>query len=114
MAKYRLKRETMIALNESGLHISSLYRRPQGGRRVSEDGDPWTVQLFYPEIVINGWPVPFYASFISWADGETADDAVMAALAKSQGLEGGYRKLGAAMDHVTEILHVARTGRSFA
>jgi hypothetical protein len=114
MAKHKLTAETRQALHESGLHISSLYRRPLNGRRVSEDGDPWTAQLFYPEIVMNGWPVPQYALFIAWADGDSADNAVKAALAKTQGLEGRYRKLGAAMVHLTEILRGARTSPSLA
>lgn len=114
MAKHILSAEIRQTLHENGLHISSLYRRPQNGRRVSEDGDPWTAQLFYPEIVMNGWPVPQYALFIAWADGDSAEDAVKAALAKTQGLEGRYRELGAAMVHLTEILHGARTRPSFA
>lgn len=113
MKKRKLTRKTLAALEESGLHISSLYQRPSEGR-VAQPGDPWTAQLFYPEVVIGGWPVSWYASFVSWADGSSADDAIMAAIQKSQGLEGAYRKLGGAMAHLTEILHVARTGRSYA
>lgn len=118
MRKPKLQPATIAAIAASGLCLDTLWQRPQDdGRKlklVAEKGDPWTAQLFYPDVINEFGPVVWYASFIAYGSGPTADEAVMDALAKSRGMQGTIRRLGAAVDHLTESLHVARTGRSYA
>lgn len=115
MSRPRLRTGTERALFEGGYHVSSLYQPqalfPDDGRKlkqVAQKGDPWLAQIFYPASAFEGGePVPWFASFIQTGQGPTADEAVLDALARTKGLEGCYRKLGAAIDQLTDVLRVA-------
>lgn len=107
MTKYRLRRQTWALLDLEGMHISSLYQLPLEDNRklklVAQPSDPWVAQLFY------GDSQSTHAEFISWAKGPTADDAVLSALKKAQGLEGRYRKLAAEIASLGKLLRYAGT-----
>lgn len=115
MTKIRLKSETRIALEQSGFYLGSCWQPPlSDGRKlrdVPEPGDPWVAQLWYPEEPSK--PCRWFARFIQWGEGDTADEAVRNALDKAQGLEGRYRHLEAVIGELVETLHVTRTGASY-
>ena len=103
-----LRRETQAQIADRGFHVGSLWQIPatdgRSLKRVAEKGDPWTCQLFFPDVFSEGKPVPWYASFIAWGRGATPDDAVIDALRKANGAEGATLKLEAAIGHLVEVL----------
>lgn len=106
MGRHKLTIETRRVLHENNFFVSSLWQPPSmfpdDGRRlknVAQPGDPWIAQIFYPEHVDeSGRTYSFWAMFIQWGRGDTAEEAVQDALRKALGLEGRLRKLAAAMN----------------
>lgn len=123
MAKPRLALETQRLLNEKNFYCSSLHqpegRIPNDGRRlkrVAQKGDPWVAQLFYPDdaFMWGDQPIPWYATFIQWGEGDTADEAVLDALRKATGVEGTSRQLAGAMDRLMGAMNDHRNSLSLA
>jgi hypothetical protein len=111
MAKYKLTRETWAALDRAGLHISSIWQQPQNdGRKlknVAEPSDPWTVLLCLPEVYVKGKPLTWFTALQVWGEGATADEAVVDAMSKTDGLEVRYKKLGVELDRLGQAMREA-------
>lgn len=96
-------RATLAArgLYASGYQPPHMFTKPRRLLNCAEPGDPWRAAVY--RLGMTTW---HEGACIGWGVGETADEAVLAALA-SGGLQNAIGGLTAALDSLTGVLRRA-------